>query len=553
MIINSKYTKSFVSNDLTRLKYDELYHFAIILRDHKNTVSECVNNNFKKYIDYKRLDFLKEMRAVYYGAMPSSFDYQLYGQVYDSYQNKFDSVKNNLKFETIHYICCETYKRTTKKHKQGSFKSVKKEIKHTDLSMCLTYLARYGSETTLEYITNQLNTNGLDNDKRKYYNNILRCINKFGFDRLYKLALSKRNRIINKYAEKPITFKKLTFSGRSRKKLILDYNKRFGSVINAFISLSGFDRKSFVIPVRFSKDYHGKIKDYFKSTPDYEYTITFNEKTKQVNIHLCKDGERYIPEITDSTDQNTIGIDVNCKHNLFALSNEVTYDYDRKLVSDYCRLCTEIDHSKKQNKEYKVGKRKQFKLNKLKLKITKSEQQLISDICKQLSNQGVSHIVMEDLDNGFGKCYVKDKTNDGINYNRKVKFLGLSSLKNEFDHIARKYDIGVSTIQSSYTSKMCPVCGCIDDDNRTSQEEFECIECGYKENADINAAINIRNRVLFAVLRDKLLKQLDNGTFEPKKLKREKVKEVLLSFRRSLMKLGSEHGLNGTMSIFDYV
>ena len=47
-------------------------------------------------------------------------------------------------------------------------------------------------------------------------------------------------------------------------------------------------------------------------------------------------------------------------------------------------------------------------------------------------------------------------------------------------------------------------------------------------------------RVLVTVLRESLLKQLDNGAFEPRKLKREKVKEVLLSFRRSLQNVGSE-------------
>ena len=43
-----------------------------------------------------------------------------------------------------------------------------------------------------------------------------------------------------------------------------------------------------------------------------------------------------------------------------------------------------------------------------------------------------------------------------------------------------------------------------------------------------------KNRVCVTVLRESLLKQLDNGAFEPKKLKHEKVKEVLLSFRRNL-------------------
>ena len=45
------------------------------------------------------------------------------------------------------------------------------------------------------------------------------------------------------------------------------------------------------------------------------------------------------------------------------------------------------------------------------------------------------------------------------------------------------------------------------------------------------------NRVLVTVLRELLLKQLNNGAFKPKKFKREKVKEVLLSFRRNLQEM----------------
>lgn len=99
---------------------------------------------------------------------------------------------------------------------------------------------------------------------------------------------------------------------------------------------------------------------------------------------------------------------------------------------------------------------------------------------------------------------------------------------------------------------MCPICGCVEDGNRPSQESFECVECGHKDNADFNAAKNIRDRVLVTALRDKLLKQLDNGAFEPKKLKRERVKEVLLSFRRSLSKVGSER-IGSNMTTFEYI
>ncbi len=355
--------------------------------------------------------------------------------------------------------------------------------------------------------------------------------------------------IVKHYSEYPIKFKSLTFSGRCRKTRIIDYNSRFGSIINSFVSLSGVGRKSFDVPVTFNRGWHGNMKDYRKKNPDYEYTITFDERNYQVNIHLCKDDERYTPQVHGET----IGIDVNCKHNLFSLSDDTTYDYDRKLVNDFCKLSLEIDKLKVQDKEYKVGKRKQQKLDTLKSKMIKSEQQLIANMCKVLQSQGVGHIVMEDLDNGFGKCYVKDKDNEDINYNRKVKFLGLGSLKQEVEHIARKYDIAVSTVQASYTSKMCPICGCIEDENRPSQETFECIECRHKDNADFNAAKNIRNRVLVTVLRESLLKQMDNGAFEPKKLKREKVKEVLLSFRSNLQEIARSECTNGSMTTFDYI
>lgn len=288
--------------------------------------------------------------------------------------------------------------------------------------------------------------------------------------------------------------------------------------------------------MKFSKDWHGSMRGYHKKINDYEYLVTFDEKHREVSVLIAKQGMRYIPEAGD----NVVGVDVNVKHNLLSLSNGMTVDCDRKLVADYCRFALETDRLKERDKDYCIGRRRQIKMDTLKRKMVKSEQESIAVLCKSLQSQGVNHIVMEDLDNGFGKCYVKDKDNVDINYNRKVKFLGLSSLKQEVEHIARKYDIAVSTVQASYTSKMCPICGCIEDENRPNQETFECIECGHKDNADFNAAKNIRNRVLVTVLRESLLKQLDNGAFEPRKLKREKVKEVLLSFRRSLPKAGCE-------------
>ena len=546
MIIQSKYTKTFQSMDMTRQKYDTLYNFAVLIRNHKNKVSQHVNKHLLYYLDCNKFQFLKEMREQFKGEISSSFDAQLYTHVLTCYQNKFDVIQRKLQFEAIEFNGFEFYQRDTKNHKKGDLKKVVVKKKQTPLSNCLTYLARYGNEGIIDYIKNNLDT--CNSKKRKFYNNILRCCEKFGFERLCALALSKRRRILNQYAKHPIEFKSLSFGGRSRKKYIIDFNKRFGSKINSFISLSGFDRKSLDIPIKYHKGYHGNMKDYRKEINSYEYVITFDEKNHQVKVNLCKGGERYIPE----PNGNTVGIDVNCKHNLFSLSNETTYDYDRKLVNDYCKLLRDIDELKSKDKTYSVGKRKQWKLDKLKEKVIKFEQQTISTMCKDLKEQGFGHIVMEDLDNGFGKCFVKDTDNENINYNRTVGFLGLSSLKGEVERIARKYDIAVSTVHPSYTSKMCPKCGCIDDRNRPNQETFKCIDCGHESNADFNAAINIRNRVLVTVLRDELLKQLDNGAFKPKTLIREKVKDVLLSFRRSLPKVGGEC-IEGGVATFEYI
>ena len=52
---------------------------------------------------------------------------------------------------------------------------------------------------------------------------------------------------------------------------------------------------------------------------------------------------------------------------------------------------------------------------------------------------------------------------------------------------------------------------------------------------------------------ESLLKQLDNGAFEPKKLKREKVKEVLLSFRSNLQKTARCEHNKIKINVFDYV
>ncbi len=46
-------------------------------------------------------------------------------------------------------------------------------------------------------------------------------------------------------------------------------------------------------------------------------------------------------------------------------------------------------------------------------------------------------------------------------------------------------------VPPQYTSRTCPCCGHVSADNRQTQARFECVECGFKENADVVGAINV--------------------------------------------------------------
>ena len=49
-------------------------------------------------------------------------------------------------------------------------------------------------------------------------------------------------------------------------------------------------------------------------------------------------------------------------------------------------------------------------------------------------------------------------------------------------------------VPPQYTSQTCPCCGHVAKANRKTQAKFECVECGYKNNADVVGAMNILAR-----------------------------------------------------------
>ena len=71
--------------------------------------------------------------------------------------------------------------------------------------------------------------------------------------------------------------------------------------------------------------------------------------------------------------------------------------------------------------------------------------------------------------------------------NREILNTGWSQLRRMLEYKAAH----VEAIAPMYTSQTCRRCDRADPASRRSQSEFECVHCGHKGNADVNAALNI--------------------------------------------------------------
>ena len=71
--------------------------------------------------------------------------------------------------------------------------------------------------------------------------------------------------------------------------------------------------------------------------------------------------------------------------------------------------------------------------------------------------------------------------------NREILNTGWSQLRQMLEYKAAHVEV----VPPMYTSQTCRGCGTADPASRKSQSEFECVHCGHKDNADVNAALNI--------------------------------------------------------------
>jgi putative transposase len=84
--------------------------------------------------------------------------------------------------------------------------------------------------------------------------------------------------------------------------------------------------------------------------------------------------------------------------------------------------------------------------------------------------------------------------------NRAILNQGWGIFRQQLDYKQRWLGGDVIAVPPYHTSQTCPCCQHVSKDNRQTQSEFQCVECGYENHADIVGALNIlaRGRAILA-------------------------------------------------------
>ena len=219
------------------------------------------------------------------------------------------------------------------------------------------------------------------------------------------------------------------------------------------------------------------------------------------------------------TGDGAIGIDRGCVHTL-ALSDGTFMDMPKPSKAELKRLKhlrrkmarqDRVNEARGGRTAKFVSKRRRKTLNQfnaLQGRIVRRRNDWIEKTTTRLAREN-SLVAMEDLDVQAMTKRPKprpdpDKPGQYLHNGAKVKAgLDRSILSNCWGRISKrlqdKMDANggrLAIVPAAYTSQTCHKCGHVAKGNRESQAVFRCVECGYRANADVNAAENILGRAL---------------------------------------------------------
>jgi putative transposase len=207
---------------------------------------------------------------------------------------------------------------------------------------------------------------------------------------------------------------------------------------------------------------------------------------------ICRNGVFYLIVVVDTPEKKSeydpvgpLGVDLGIEN--------IAVDSDRQIFESKKVEKARQHYNKQRSVLQKVGtksaKRKLKKLSGRERRFKKDTNHVISKaiVCKA---KGTARMIgMEDLKYIRSRVTVRHSQRD-----RHSKW-SFGELRNFIEYKAKKEGVPLKIVESKKTSRQCPKCQHIDQRNRKSRNEFECLQCGFKEMADYVGALNIKKRV----------------------------------------------------------
>lgn len=275
---------------------------------------------------------------------------------------------------------------------------------------------------------------------------------------------------------------------RSRREaLTMNYDKRIFSLRGNLITLSGLVGHKRIramiddIPKWFTEKY-----------PDCKWNaakITLHPETKTIIVHLIY----RLEPMEHQTSTKVLGVDLGC-HDLYHTSNNTAHKANHAHSGK-----RRYAHNRKtlQEKGTRSARRRLKTMRKREKRFIKDVNHCAAnDLISEAKESGCGYIAMEDLTNIRSIVKkTKGKKNKTKSEKRYHSMLHAWSFAQFQDIVAYKAaDVGISCIfvNPYNTSRKCNICGYTSEDNR-NHARFDCQSCGNSDNADFNAAKNIRD------------------------------------------------------------
>lgn len=520
--------KFFYSVSLNKNKCDSLVAYAELAKDVRNFVSEYVYNSndlkirilLNTYTDIDLKIELKDYRKQFKGILGTDEQIDISAT---AFQNCCKEV----------HIRYQTYLQNELTKKLENYNSIRKY-----LSFLIKYykgdlneLTNLISQEKIKTFFNEKTNKKEFTEKAVFYQNLEKFLfnkTRYNVNKILNMVENLRQRLIKNITL--INFKSLTFQDlnvlsinheKGRTGNIIDILEENSNKVIINLNLAGY--KQIVIPTKFSKKYHGNLDCYngkpYKMNSNgsmgkrVTYTIKFL-KDRKVKIILYQEVEK-LNYTYDNNRNNILGVDVNTSSNLFSLSNGVQIPYDEKIVNQAAKLNKTISY-KQANKfasEKNVDEVNKVYSKKIRRRIDKMVRRAeyyqnykSHELIEYMKNNNFNYLVMEDLDIKSSKTKTKKNANcTKINYNDVAQTLRINNLKNVLERLCKKENFNFAKVNPAYTSQTCSVCGNIDKKSR-NHRMFLCTNCHHSDDADINAAKNIKNRITNPMLKLNLIR-----------------------------------------------